>query len=103
MFTFYLLMRLSCIEKVIKLLRCAFHQAVRWDMIGKNPFEDADLPKREKKVRAIWTADIIRQALDNCQDGKLYIAINLAFACSMRIGAITGLTWTASISRMMIS
>ena len=93
MFTFYLLMRLSCIEKVIKLLRCAFHQAVRWDMIGKNPFEDADLPKREKKVRAIWTADIIRQALDNCQDGKLYIAINLAFACSMRMGEITGLTW----------
>ncbi len=81
------------IEKIIKLLRCAFHQAVRWDMIGKNPFEDADLPKREKKVRAIWTADIIRQALDSCQDGKLYIAINLAFACSMRMGEITGLTW----------
>ena len=57
-------------------------------MIGKNPFEDADLPKREKKVRAIWTADIIRQALDSCQDGKLYIAINLAFACSMRMGEI---------------
>ena len=74
------------IEKIIKLLRCAFHQAVRWDIIGKNPFEDADLPKREKKVRAIWTADIIRQALNNCQDGKLYIAINLAFACSMRMG-----------------
>ena len=59
----------------------------------QNPFEDADLPKREKKVRAIWTADTIRQALDNCQDGKLYIAINLAFACSMRMGEITGLTW----------
>ena len=74
------------IEKIIKLLRCAFHQAVRWDIIGKNPFKDSDLPKREKKVRAIWTADIIRQALNNCQDGKLYIAINLAFACSMRMG-----------------
>lgn len=81
------------IEKIIKLLRCAFHQAVRWDMIGKNPFEDAILPKREKTVRAIWTPDIIRQALDNCSDGKLYIAINLAFACSLRMGEITGLTW----------
>lgn len=37
------------IEKIIKLMRCAFHQAVRWDIIGKNPFEDAILPKREKK------------------------------------------------------
>lgn len=81
------------IEKIIKLLRCAFHQAVRWDMIGKNPFDDALLPKREKKVRAIWTVDIIRQALDNCSDGKLYVAINLAFACSMRLGEITGLRW----------
>ncbi len=81
------------IEKIIKLMRCAFHQAVRWDIIGKNPFEDADIPKREKTVRAIWTADVIRKALDNCEDGKLYIAINLAFACSMRMGEITGLTW----------
>ena len=74
-------------------MRCAFHQAVRWDIIGKNPFEDAILPKREKKVRAIWTADIIRDALNHCSDGKLYVAINLAFACSMRMGEITGLTW----------
>lgn len=81
------------IEKIIKLMRCAFHQAVRWDIIGKNPFEDAILPKREKKVRAIWTADIIRDALNHCSDGKLYVAINLAFACSMRMGEITGLTW----------
>lgn len=81
------------IEKIMKLLRCAFGQAVHWDMIGKNPFEGAILPKKEKKVRAIWTADIIRQALDNCSEGRLYIAINLAFACSMRLGEITGLQW----------
>lgn len=81
------------IEKIMKLMRCAFHQAVRWDMIGKNPFDDAILQKREKNVRAIWTSDIIRKALDNCSDGKLYVAINLAFACSMRLGEITGLQW----------
>lgn len=81
------------IEKIMKLMRCAFHQAVRWDMIGKNPFDDAILPKREKNIRAIWTSDIIRKALDNCSDGKLYVAINLAFACSMRLGEITGLQW----------
>ena len=81
------------IEKVVKLMHCAFRQAVRWDLIARNPFDDVLLPKREKKRRAIWTADIIRQALDNCTDGKLYVAINLAFACSLRFGEITGLTW----------
>ena len=83
----------TTIEKICKVLHCAFRQAVRWEMIPKNPFDDILLPKKEKKKRAIWTVDIIRQALDNCSEGKLFIAINLAFACSMRLGEITGLTW----------
>lgn len=62
-------------------------------MVSKNPFDDVLLPKKEKKVRDIWTVDVIRQALDNCSEGKLFIAINLAFACSLRLGEITGLTW----------
>lgn len=44
-------------------------------------------------MRDIWTVEVIRQALDNCSEGKLFIAINLAFACSLRLGEITGLTW----------
>ena len=36
---------------------------------------------------------MIRKALDECEDGKLYVAINLSFACSMREGEILGLTW----------
>ena len=81
------------IEKIIKLLRCAFKQAVRWELIGKNPFDNAVLPKTEYKKRDIWDANTIRLALDQCTDSKLYIAMNLAFACSLRIGEILGLTW----------
>ena len=36
---------------------------------------------------------MIRKALDECTDSKLYIAMNLAFACSLRVGEILGLTW----------
>ncbi len=81
------------IAKIIKLLRCAFKQAVRWEMIAKNPFDNAILPKTEYTKRDIWTADMIRTALDKCKDGKLYVAMNLAFACSLRMGEILGLTW----------
>lgn len=81
------------IVKVIKLLHCAFNQAVRWELIGRNPFDNVILPEVEYKKRDIWDADTIRKALDECTDGKLYIAINLAFACSLRIGEILGLTW----------
>lgn len=83
----------ATIEKIIKLLRCAFKQAVRWELIAKNPFENVILPKTEYKKRDIWTADMIRTALDQCTDSKLYVAMNLSFACSLRMGEILGLTW----------
>ena len=33
---------------------------------------------------------MIRTALDQCTDSKLYVAMNLAFACSLRMGEILG-------------
>ena len=87
------LSRTQTIEKIIKLLRCAFKQAVRWELIEKNPFDNVVLPKTEYKKRDIWDAETIRLALDQCTDSKLYIAMNLAFACSLRMGEILGLTW----------
>ena len=81
------------IEKIIKLLRCAFKQAVRWEIIARNPFDNVILPKTEYTRRDIWTADMIRTALDQCKDSKLYVAMNLSFACSLRMGEILGLTW----------
>ena len=81
------------VVEIIKLLRCAFKQAVRWELIAKNPFDNVVLPKTEYKKRDIWTADMIRTALDQCTDSKLYVAMNLSFACSLRMGEILGLTW----------
>ena len=69
-------------------------QAVRWELIAKNPFDNVILPKSEYKKRDIWTADMIRTALDQCTDSKLYVAMNLSFACSLRMGEILGLTWS---------
>ena len=42
----------------------------------------------------MWDADMIRRALDACDDSSLYISMNLAFACSLRMGEILGLTWS---------
>ena len=81
------------IEKIIKLLRCAFKQAIRWELIARNPFDNVILPKTEYTKRDIWTADMITTALNKCTDSRLYIAMNLSFACSLRMGEILGLTW----------
>lgn len=63
-------------ELLHKLLRCAFKQAVRWDIVAKNPFDNTTLPKVKRKSREIWDAATIRKALDECKDGRLYVAIN---------------------------
>ena len=81
------------IEKIIKLLRCAFGQAVRWELLSKNPFEHTLIPKTTYSHRDIWDADTIMKALNECEDSRLYIAMNLSFACSLRMGEILGLTW----------
>ena len=81
------------IEKIHKLLKCAFRQAVRWELIQRNPFDFAMVKRVKYNPREMWDAATIRQALDACRDSKLYIALNLAFACSMREGEICGLTW----------
>lgn len=81
------------IHSVHKILRCAFNQALKWEIISRNPFPLAIKPKTNYKKRDIWTADMIRKALDECEDMKLYVAMNLAFACSLRIGEISGLDW----------
>ncbi len=83
----------ATINKIIKLLRCAFHQAIRWEMVAKNPFENAIMPQYRSKERKIMDAETIRKALDACTDSRLYIAMNLSFACSLRLGEILGLTW----------
>lgn len=80
-------------DKIHKLLSCAFKQAVKWEIIQKNPFEFSMYSRPKYKKRAIWTEEMIRKALDECEDDKLYLAINLSFACSMREGEILGLTW----------
>ena len=61
--------------------------------IAKNPFENTTFSKIKRKPREIWDAATIRKALDECKDGRLHVAINLSFACSLRIGEIVGLTW----------
>ena len=78
---------------MFKLARCAFNQAVRWNVIPQNPFNQANLCKAKCREREIWDAETIRKALDACRDANLYVCMNLSFACSLRIGEILGLTW----------
>ena len=87
------------VRRVHKLLNSAFTQAMKWELIEKNPAQLATVPKAEKKTRAIWDADTLFHALEVCEDERLKLAINLAFSCSLRVVSCWDLPGTASIFR----
>lgn len=49
--------------------------------MAKNPVIYATVPKYKSAKREI------------CEDGRLKLALNLAFSCSLRMGEMLGLTW----------
>ena len=83
----------STIHEIHKILRGAFNQAVKWELIGRNPVQKASKPKPDKKKREIWTLENIKKALKACEDPKLALSIQMAFVGTMRLGEITGLQW----------
>ena len=81
------------VREVHKILRSCFNQAVKWEMVERNPAEHAMVPKAEYAKRDIWTAETLFRALNLCDDPRLALALNLAFCCSLRMGELLGLTW----------
>lgn len=81
------------VREIHKFLRSAFNQAVKWELMTRNPVLNATLPKEEHQKREIWTAETLMHALEVCDDDILALAINLSFACSLRMGEMLGLTW----------
>lgn len=81
------------VREIHKLLRNAFNQGVKWELMSRNPVLNATLPKEEHKEREIWTSDTLFKALEVCDDDNLALALNLAFSCSLRMGEMLGLTW----------
>ena len=80
-------------REIHKLLRSCFEQAVKWELIEKNPCIYATVPKHKSKKREIWTAETLMHALEVCDNDRLRLSLNLSFSCSLRIGELLGLTW----------
>ena len=81
------------VQDIHKILRSCFNQAIKWDMMVKNPASNAMVPKAEYAKRDIWTAETLFDALHRCGDPRLALALNVAFCCSLRMGEMLGLTW----------
>ena len=83
----------STIRDINKLLRNCFEQAVKWELMEKNPCIHATVPKHKSQKRDIWTADTLMYALSVCEDERLKLAINLSFSCSLQEIGMTNVKW----------
>lgn len=61
--------------------------------MDRNPATDATLPKYKAEEREIWTAEMLMQAIDACENKWLKVAFHMAFAATVRTGELLGLTW----------
>ena len=90
----------SLVIDIHKLMRSAFNQAKKWQYITNNPFLDATLPEYKQKERPALTPTQLEEVFeytDNMDRYDLYlihVAMNLAFAGSMRGGEIGALQWS---------
>jgi len=66
--------------------------AVRWKLIKESPII-MRAPQINRKEALFWDAPTMRKALEHLDDEQLHLGVHLAFACTLRIGEVLGLTW----------
>lgn len=75
------------------LLFSAFKQAVRWQLVTRNPVEATDPLRTDSKEMRLWSTDEAVRFLDVARAHRLYAAFYLAMATGMRRGDLLSLRW----------
>jgi integrase len=84
-------------RSTVRLLHTQLHRAlvdaVRWDLLARNPADLVDPPKPTRRVLTTWTAGQLRTFLHGVAGDRLVALYQLAAASGMRIGELVGLEW----------
>ena len=83
----------STVRYMHVILKAAMGQAVRWQMLARNPVDAVDPPKIERS--AMNTYDLAQTAdlIDATRGTRMTITVILAVLCGLRRGEIAGLRW----------
>ncbi|MDQ3397544.1 MAG: site-specific integrase [Deinococcota bacterium] len=83
----------STANKARTLLLGAMTQAVRWQLIPRNPVEAVDKLKEQRHEMVLWTAAEAVRFLDAALGHRLHAAFYLLMSTGMRRGELLGLRW----------
>jgi integrase len=83
----------STVRYMHVILKASMRQAVRWQMLARNPVDSVDPPKIERS--AMRTYDLAQTAdlIDATRGTRLMMTVMLAVLCGLRRGEIAALRW----------
>jgi integrase len=76
-----------------RLLRQALEQAVKWQILARNPAAAADPPKYERPLLATYDIEQMAQLLNAVRGSRMFVTVMLAGLCGLRRGEIAALRW----------
>jgi integrase len=81
------------VRHVHRVLKQALGQAVRWQLLSRNPADHVDPPRVERKEMNVWDVATMATALEQARHLRIFVPMILASLCGLRRGEIAGLRW----------
>lgn len=81
------------VREVHGVLHQALAQAVRWQLLGRNPSDAVDVPSASDASPSVFSEADLAKLLRAAQGQPIYLPIILALATGMRRNEILGLRW----------
>ncbi len=82
------------VRAIYAVLNGALEQAVRWNMIPRNPASAVNPPKLRQEEMIVLDADQARRFLDAARGDRWECLYVLALSCGIRRGELVGLKWS---------
>jgi integrase len=75
-------------------LRRALKQAVRWNLLPRNPLESVDPPRSRTREFRVLSAEEAARFLEAAKEDRLFALYVLALTTGMRLGELLALRWS---------
>lgn len=76
-----------------RVLREALHQAVRWQLLARNPADAVEPPKPSRREMQVLDETETAEVLAAIQDSRLRLAVFVAVTTGLRRGEVLALRW----------
>ncbi|MDX2168436.1 MAG: site-specific integrase [Deltaproteobacteria bacterium] len=76
-----------------RVLREALHQAVRWQLLARNPADAVDPPKPSRREMQVLDETETAEVLAAIRDSRLRLAVFVAVTTGLRRGEVLALQW----------